>query len=102
MATGMLNPIFESVRGKVGDLVIKQYGSKVVLSRKPVFRNRVFSEAQKASQERFREAALHAAALMSDPRARKVYEEEARMKGKRVRSLMIADFLHARKTNGPL
>ncbi len=95
MAQGKLNPVFENFRGTIGDMVVKQYGSKTVLSRKPVFRDRVFSEAQKASHEKFREAALYARSLMSDPCARQFYEEEARVKGKPVRSLIIADFLHS-------
>ena len=96
MAQGKLVPILESVRGTIGDLVVKQYGSKIVITRRPVFRNRTFSEAQKGSQERFREATLYARALMTDPLARKLYEEEARAKGKSVRGLMIADFIHTR------
>ncbi len=40
MAQGMLTPILESVRGRIGNMVVKQYGSKVVLTRKPEFRNR--------------------------------------------------------------
>ena len=96
MAQGRLIPILENVRGRIGDLVVKQYGSKVVLTRRPVFRNRIFSEAQRAYQERFRQAALYVTALLRDPRAREAYKEEARREGKSVRSLMMADFLHAR------
>lgn len=33
MAKVELNPIFDSVRGKVGDLVLKQYGDSVVMAR---------------------------------------------------------------------
>ena len=47
MATGEFNPLFESVRGAIGDIVVRHYGTRTVISRKPVFRNRVFSEAQK-------------------------------------------------------
>ena len=96
MAQGKLIPILESMHGRIGDLVVKQYGSKVGYTRRPVFRNRIFSDRQIASQERFREATMYARALMSDPLARKLYEEEARVKGKSVWSLIIAEFLHAR------
>ena len=95
MAQGKLSPIFEGVHGRIGDLVVKQYGSKVVYTRRPDFRNRIFSERQLASQERFREAEMYARELMLDPIVRKLYEEEARAKGKTARGLMIADFLHA-------
>ena len=55
---GTQHPLFESVRGAIGEMVVKQYGNKTVLTSRPVFRNRVFSDAQKASQGRFREAAI--------------------------------------------
>ena len=96
MAQGRLNPILDGMRGRIGDLVVKQYGSKVVYTRRPVFRNRVFTGRQLAAQERFRKATLFARELMVDPIARKVYEEEARVKGKSAWSLMVSDFLHAR------
>ena len=95
MANAKLLGIFESVRGAIGDMVVKQYGTKTVITRRPVFRNRTFSEAQKAAQEKFRQAALYAKHLMQDPRARKVYEEEARLKAKPILSLMISDYLNA-------
>jgi len=95
MAKAKLNPILESVRGTIGDMVLKQYGSRLVISRKPVWRNRTFSEAQRAEQAKFREAARYAKRLMADPRAREVYEDKARLQGKLVRSLIISDFLNS-------
>ncbi len=96
MALTELIPLFVSIHGRVGDKVLKQYGTKIVISRRPVFRNRKFTEAQRAWQERFRQAVQYANRLMADPRAREVYKQEAVAKGKPVRSLMIADFLNAR------
>ena len=95
MAIVRIKPGYENIRLSRGNLVLKHYGAVTVLSRKPTFRNRKFTEAQKACQERFREAALVAKRLMADPRARAVYEGEARQKGKPARSLIIADYLHA-------
>ena len=95
MAIVKLKPGYENIRLSRGNLVLKHYGTVTVLSRKPTFRNRKFTEAQKACQERFREAALFAKRLMEDPRVRAVYEEEARLNGKPARSLIIADYLHA-------
>ena len=96
MAQGKMNPILGTVRGRIGDLVVKQYGSKVVYTRRPVFRNRIFSERQLASQERFREAAMSARALMSDPVTHSAYEDRAHVQGKSAWSLMVADSLHGR------
>lgn len=64
MARAKLNPLLESLRGAIGDVVVKQYGTKTVITRRPVFRNRRFTAAQKACQARFREAALFAEAVI--------------------------------------
>ena len=93
MAMVNLGPMVESIRGTVGDVVFKRYGNKAVLSRKPRFENRVFSAAQRAYQERFRQAMLLAKAAMADPHVRPVYEQAAKAKGKPILSLMVADFL---------
>ena len=95
MATGEFNPLFESVSGAIGDIVVRHYGTRTVISRRPVFRNRVFSEAQKEAHERFRQATLFAKQLMADPGARLLYEEEARATRKPILSLMIADYFRA-------
>lgn len=92
MAKVRLNPAFESIRGAIGELVYKQYGNKTVLSRKPHFENRVFSAAQLATQERFRHAMLMAKAALADVKVRSTYEQAARVKGKPIVSLMVADF----------
>jgi hypothetical protein len=101
MAIVELNPMCKSRRRTYGGLVLRRYGNKVFLSCKPVFRNRRFSKAQLAAQERFRQAAFYATRLMADPRVRKVYEEEARVKRKPARSLIIADFLGAQRNHIP-
>ena len=63
MAIVRIKPGYENIRLSRGNLVLKHYGAVTVLSRKPTFRNRKFTEAQKACQERFREAALVAKRL---------------------------------------
>ena len=95
MARVTLNPASGSRRRTFGNLILKRYGDTIILSRKAVFKDRKFTGAQKACQERFREAALFAGKVMADPRARAMYEEEAREKGKPARSLIIADYLRA-------
>ncbi len=95
MAKVRLNPIFEALRGQIGDLVFRRYGDKVVVSRKPDTEGREFSEAQLAHQERFRQAALFGKMVMADPETKTIYEQAARAKGKPVFSLTVADFFHA-------
>ena len=93
MAIAKLNRVFVSIQGTIGDVVFKRYGDKLVLSRKPRFENRVFSAAQKAAQERFRQAMLLAKAAGANSQVRSTYEQTAKVTGKPILSLMVADFL---------
>ena len=95
MAKVRLNPILEQVRGQVGDLVFKRYGEGVLISRKPDFADREWTEAQVAHRERFRQAALYGKLVMADPATKAIYEEAARAKGQPVFSLTVADFFNA-------
>ena len=95
MAIVKLNPGFSAPRGAVGNLVFKHYEDKVVLTRKPRFENRVFSAAQLAAQQRFRQAMLQAKAALADPHIRLRYEHLAKEKGKPILSVMVADFLRS-------
>jgi hypothetical protein len=90
-----LNPILEQLRGQVGDLVFRRYGDQVVVARKPDVSEREWSEAQIAHRERFRQATIYGRMVMADAEARALYEEAARVKGKPLFSLMVADFFNA-------
>ncbi len=94
MAKVELNPIFDSVRGKVGDLVLKQYGDSVVMARaggsgQPV------STAQLAHQERFREATRYGKLALMDAPTRALYQAQAQARGLPVFAVMVADFFNA-------
>ncbi len=95
MAKVKLNPILEQVRGQVGDLVFKRYEDEVVISRKPDFEGREWTEAQLAAQEQFRQAALYGKMVMADAETKAIYVEAAARKGQPVFSLTVADFFHA-------
>ena len=92
MATVKTNPIIEQVRGKVGDLVFKKYGDGVILSRMADMEGREPTEAQQATRERFRQAALYGKMVSADPATKAPYEAAAKAKGQPVFSLMVADF----------
>lgn len=94
MARAKLNPLIESLQGRIGDVVFKRYGEKIVVSKKPEFTNRKFTKAQKKFQERFRNAATYGKRVLADPVARQAYEKAAKASGKPILSVMIADFLH--------
>ncbi len=95
MAKVRLNPIMEQVRGQVGDLVFRRFGDEVVMSRKPNTEGRVWTEAQMAQREQFRQAALYGKMVIADPQAKAVYEAEAQARGVPVFSVMVADFFNA-------
>jgi hypothetical protein len=95
MATVKTNPIIEQVRGKVGDLVFKKYGDGVILSRMPDMEGRESTEAQQATRDRFRQAALYGKMVSADPATKAPYEAAAKAKGQPVFSLMVADFFNA-------
>jgi hypothetical protein len=79
----------------VGDLVFKRYEDEVVISRKPDYEGREWTEAQLAHRERFRQAALYGGMVMADPEAKALYVEAAKAKGQPVFSLTVADFFNA-------
>jgi hypothetical protein len=94
MAKAKLSPMLELIRGQVGNIVFKRYGDRVIISKKPVFKNRKFTKAQKNNQARFKDASTYGKMALANPELRKRYEQKAVETGKPILSLMIADFLH--------
>lgn len=92
MANIRLNPALMSLRGKIGDLVFKKLNGESYVARRPERTNRIPSDAQKAVQQRFREATVFGKTVMADAQARALYEAAARNRKKPTFSLMVADF----------
>jgi hypothetical protein len=95
MAKAKLNPILDAMIGALGDVVIKRYGRKFVIAKKPVFTDRVFSVAQKENQNKFKEAAKYAVMALADGEMAETYREEAKHCGTSARSVAVRDFLNA-------
>lgn len=95
MAKVKLNPVLEQFRGQVGDLVFKHYGDEVIVGRKPDRSGIQPTEAQLEHQKRFRQAVLYGRLVMADPVKKKVYDQAAKVKGKPLFSLTVADFFNA-------
>lgn len=95
MAKIKLNPVFEQMRGQIGELVFKHYGDEVVVARKPDLSGVAPTAAQLAAQERFREAVLYGKMVVADPATKTLYDTAARDAGKPMFSLAVADFYHA-------
>jgi hypothetical protein len=95
MAKVKLNPVLEQFRGQIGDLVFKHYGDEVIVGRKPDRSGIEPTEAQLAHQERFRQAVLYGRLVMADPDKKEIYAQAAKVQGKPVFSLTVADFFNA-------
>ena len=93
MATVTLNPILESLSGKIGDLVCRQHGDGVVVARMPAG-ERHWTPEQLAHQNRFRLAAVYGRTALADAATKALYEAKARERGGPVFALTIADFFH--------
>ena len=95
MAKIKLNPVFEQMRGQIGELVFKHYGDEVIVARKPDLSGVTPTAAQVAAQARFREAVLYGKMVVADPATKMLYDAVARDAGKPMFSLAVADFYHA-------
>ena len=95
MAHTQLNPVLINIRGKIGDLVFKRQNGGTVISKLPSFDGRESTEAQKAIQQKFRQAVIYGKMVMADPATRALYAEAAKEDHKPIFSLTVADFFNA-------
>lgn len=86
MAKVKMNPVVETLRGAIGDLVFRRRNGKVVVARKPETAGRSFSTNQLAHLERFRQAAAT---------LRPIYESASRVKDIQPFPLAVGDFFNA-------
>jgi hypothetical protein len=90
MSKMRLNPIFESVRGKFGDLVFRRSHGKQTITRLPDMTNVVWSEAQINHRRRIGEASLRANAAMKNPEIYSYFEQLAKKKKRKKRPIDLA------------
>jgi hypothetical protein len=95
MAKVKLNPTFERIQGKIGDLVYRRYEGEEVVGRMPDRTGIVPTANQLAQMEKFRLAALYGKAVLADPDTRTIYEDAAKGKGVPLFALTVGDFLNA-------
>jgi hypothetical protein len=100
MAKIELNPIVTQLRGALGDVVFKQYGTKIVVSKRPDLSAHVPTPAQRAQRERFRLAMAYAKRAMADPLLKALYDERAAATGKPVLSVAVKDHMTAPTIDG--
>jgi hypothetical protein len=95
MAKVKTNPIVDSIRGQIGDLVFRKYGERTTISRKPDFSDRQPTEAQLHHWDRFRQAIVYGKTALADEETEALYEDRAKKKGVPVFSVTTADFFNA-------
>jgi len=78
MAKTKLSALVNQIQGKVGHLVFKHYGDKVVVTQAPDFSKVKPTEAQRAHRRRFTEAVSFVHRMLADPAAKAVYEARAK------------------------
>ena len=88
-----LNPAFDEVRGRFGNLVFKRFFGKVIITHVPDFTGQVQTDAQKAVREKFRRASWYGKTVLADEQTRKLYEEVAKSRKQPLMSLIMQDFL---------
>jgi hypothetical protein len=92
MAKSNNNLIIHGFSGKLGDqIVLKNYGGIMVISKKPVF-TKPWSEKQKECRKNFGMAAREAALLSKDPEIRKRYTRKLKPR-QSITNLVLKDKL---------
>ena len=88
-----LNSTVDHYRGKIGKLTYRVMYGKQTVMKTPDMSNVKWSEAQKASRERFREAIAYARQAMADPSARTHYEKIGAQANRQPFRVAVSDFL---------
>ena len=93
MAKITLSPMFQEIRGRLGDYVFRRtHTGEVILSKVPDMSMVKWSKAQKAHRQRFKKAVAYAKAAMAEPKVRVVYEKMAAKMNKRPFDMAVSDY----------
>ncbi|HLF74377.1 MAG TPA: hypothetical protein VI524_08530 [Anaerolineales bacterium] len=92
MAKAENNIVLRGVRGKLGDLVVRQMrDGSIRLSARPDFSSRVFSQGQKDHQRRFKQAAAYA---RQAARTQPIYAELAGRMARNAYNIALSDWFN--------
>ena len=93
MTKAKLHPLFNEISGTLGGFVFKiSKKGEAIIAQRPRKSKTGFSEAQKRQQQRFKEAAAYARAVLADPNIRAHYEEQALRLKKQPYPLAVSDY----------
>lgn len=92
MARADNNPLFQGVRGRIGDIVVKQYSYGTVITKVPDMpKRRRLSELQKYRPQHFRDAVAYAKDIIRDPKKKAAYAKKL-PKGKQVYHAALQEY----------
>ncbi|MGA3013205.1 MAG: hypothetical protein ABSD71_04120 [Bacteroidales bacterium] len=78
MAVSQTNVLVKNFHGKVGNIILRVLGNKMVMSALPSTRNRKWSEAQLENQDRFRKATKYGHKVLADAELDLFYKNKAK------------------------
>lgn len=93
MAKSRLNTALTALRGRVGDLIFKQYDYGTVVTRAPRMKNVKWSPAQIAHRQRVKAAGAFYRAVVSDPTLKKKFEAVAAKKRIPLSAVTLAEYM---------
>ncbi|MEC5143289.1 hypothetical protein [Chitinophaga sp. 212800010-3] len=89
------NILLSGVHGTFAkQVVFRRYFGQLILSKKPVFINRVLSPAQQAVRARFRDAIIYGKSVLANPNVLALYQAVVKS-GQSAYNLAVADAFHA-------
>ena len=92
MARVQKGALISSLRGKVGDFIIRRYRNGYVISKVPDISNIKPTKKQKAKRSRFKDAVAYAQSIIRDPEKKAEYKKTLR-RGKTVYHSAIKEYL---------
>ncbi|MDQ7947246.1 MAG: hypothetical protein REI78_05950 [Pedobacter sp.] len=96
MAIAKNNIVTAGLRGKLENVIFKDYSGKTVISRYPNMSNVVSTDRQQETRYNFRAAQANAKQIISDPDQKRAFQQSL-PKGKTVYHAAIAKFLKENK-----
>jgi len=93
MAQAKLSFPFDTLHGKLGGLVFRRCGDKIIVTRLPKIRSRTPTPSEVAHRERFKLAAAYGSSVRADPAAKAIYLATARERQISLTALCVADYL---------
>jgi hypothetical protein len=94
MAKTELNTALKGISGSIDNWVYRRFGNRTVICGRPRRTAAPLSAAQENVREQFRLASGYADSVLADPALRAVYTAIAHAQGRRLRAVVMADFLN--------